>query len=89
MRTLLLAICFSALPGMAANIYTFGISGPESVTGPSLPTLTGWGYTIHNESNSDWLVTTNLTAGAFLYATPHAAVRFSGSRAQGDRRCAV
>jgi hypothetical protein len=55
---------------MAANIYTFGISGPESVTGPSLPTLTGWGYTIHNESNSDWLVTTNLTAGAFLYATP-------------------
>lgn len=71
MRTLLLAICFSALPGMAAQVYTFSISGPENVTGPSgLPTLTGWGYSIHNESSSDWLVTTNLTAGAFLYATP-------------------
>lgn len=71
MRTLLLAICLSALPGMAAEVYSFSISGPENVTGPSgLPTLTGWGYTIHNGSSSDWLVTTNLTAGAFLYATP-------------------
>ncbi len=67
----LLAICLSALPGMAAQVYTFSISGPENVTGPiGLPEVSGWGYTIHNESSSDWLVTTNLMAGAFLYATP-------------------
>lgn len=71
MRTLVLAICLSALPGGAANIYSFGVSPAENVIGPGgLPTVTGWGYTIHNESGSDWLVTTNLTAGAFLYATP-------------------
>ena len=71
MRTLLLAICLSALPGLAADIYTFNVSPAENVSGPGgLFSLTGWGYTLQNQSSSDWLVTTSLDAGTFLYATP-------------------
>jgi len=77
MRILLLSICLSALPALAADIYTFNISPPENVSGPvGLPTITGWGYTIKNQSSTDWLVTTNLTAGAFLYATPQVLFTF-------------
>jgi len=71
MRTLFLAICLSALPGLAADIYTFNVSPAENVSGPGgLFSLTGWGYTLQNQSSSDWLVTTSLDAGTFLYATP-------------------
>jgi len=71
MRTLLLAICLSAVPGLAADIYTFSISPAETVSGPGcVPTVTGWGYTLQNQSSSDWSVTTGLNAGTFLYATP-------------------
>jgi hypothetical protein len=70
MRTLVLAICLSALPGLAANIYTFSVPQAENVNGIGIPTLTGWGYALQNQSSSDWLVTTDLDAGTFLYATP-------------------
>ena len=30
----------------------------------------GWGYSLTNQSASDWLVTTNLTADSFLHGTP-------------------
>jgi hypothetical protein len=71
MRTLFLAICLSALPGLAAETYTFNVSPAEEVSGPGgLFTLTGWGYTLQNQSSSDWLVTTSLNAGTFLHATP-------------------
>ncbi len=71
MRTILLAICFSALPALAADTYTFNISPAENVSGPGgLFTLTGWGYTLQNQSSSDWLVTTGLSVGTFQYATP-------------------
>ena len=70
MRTRLLFICLSAIPAIAADVYTFNISSPENVSGPGLPTVTGWGYTIQNQSSSDWLVTTGLSVGAFYYATP-------------------
>jgi hypothetical protein len=52
-------------------MYTFDISGPVTVSGPSgAPAVTGWGYTLHNQSSTNWLVTTNLTAGTFQHATP-------------------
>jgi hypothetical protein len=77
MRTLLLAFCLSVLPGAAADVYTFSPLGPETVSGPGgFPTITGWGYTIQNQSSSDWLVTTALTAGAFQYATPQSLFDF-------------
>ena len=70
MRTLVLAICLSALPGLAANIYTFSVPPGENVIGIFEPLRTGWGYVLQNNSGSDWLVTTGLDAGTFLYATP-------------------
>jgi len=77
MRKLLLAICLSALPGLAADMYTFDVSPAENVSGPGgLFTLTGWGYTIQNQSSSDWLVTTSLGADSFLYATPQLIFNF-------------
>ena len=69
MRILLLAICLPAVPGLGANIYTFSVS-QENVIGIFEPLITGWGYSLQNQSSSDWLVTTGLTAGTFLYATP-------------------
>ena len=70
MRTILLALSLSAIPAMAANIYTFTVPAGENVSGPAGLSLTGWGYSIHNESSSLWLVPTGLTSGSFLYATP-------------------
>src|ERR1700751_864576 len=70
MRKLLFAICLSAIPAMAADIYTFTVPAAENVSGPAGLTLTGWGYSIHNESSSLWLVTTGLSSGTFISATP-------------------
>lgn len=71
MRNLVFAICLAALPGLAANTYTFSVPPAENVSGPSgLFTLTGWGYTLQNQSSSDWLVTTSLNADPFQHATP-------------------
>jgi hypothetical protein len=74
MRKFLAALALSVIPAMAADIYTFTV--PQAVTfrpgPPGVPVVSGWGYTIHNESASDWLVTTNLTAGTFQNATPDA-----------------
>lgn len=69
MRNLLVALCLAALPTMAADIYTFTV--PDSVTVASLAgVVTGWGYTLQNQSSTEWLVTTGLTAGTFQHATP-------------------
>jgi len=70
MQKLLLAVCLSAIPAMATDIYTFSVPAGENVSGPAGLTLTGWGYSIHNESSSLWLVTTGLSSGTFLHATP-------------------
>jgi hypothetical protein len=71
MRTLLIAICLSVLPATAAELYTFTPLAPETVSRPGgVGSVTGWGYSIQNQSSSDWLVTTDLTAGAFFHATP-------------------
>jgi hypothetical protein len=70
MQKLLLAVCLSAIPAMATDIYTFTVPAAENVSGPAGLTLTGWGYSIHNESSSLWLVTTGLSSGTFLHATP-------------------
>ena len=71
MKTWFAVVLLSALPAMAADVYTFSVLGPETISGPAgVPPVTGWGYTLQNQSSSDWLVTTNLTAGVFQYATP-------------------
>ncbi len=69
MRSLFLALCLSAIPATAANVYTFTVPDAVTVASPAGLT-TGWGYSLHNESSSLWLVTTDLSAGTFQYATP-------------------
>jgi hypothetical protein len=50
--------------------YTFGtVPSDGSISGPSGSTI-GWGYTITNESGTDWLVTSGLNAGLFADGTP-------------------
>ena len=78
MRTLLLAICLSAIPAMADDIYTFTVPAADNVSGPGGATLTGWGYSITNESSSLWLVTNGLVGGPFLNATPNLLFDFPG-----------
>ncbi len=70
MRKLLLALSLLAIPAMAADVYTFTVPNGENVSGLGGLTLTGWGYSIHNESSSLWLVTTGLSSGAFQHASP-------------------
>ena len=70
MQKLLVAVLFSVIPAMAANVYTFTVPAGENVSGPGGFTLTGWGYSLHNESSSYWLVPTGLSVGTFLHATP-------------------
>ncbi len=69
MRRLLLATCLSVIPAMAADIYNFSAPNGITVSSPA-GFVTGWGYSIQNESSSLWLVTTALSAGTFQYATP-------------------
>jgi hypothetical protein len=58
------------LPAIAADTYSFGlIPSSGDVAGPAGSTV-GWGYSLDNESTSDWLVTSDLQAGTFLEGTP-------------------
>jgi hypothetical protein len=70
MRKLLLLSCIAAVTAMAANIYTFDVPNPTTTTDSSGHVVSGWGYSIANESDSLWLVLTNLTAGSFQFADP-------------------
>jgi len=55
---------------LAGDIYTFGIiPGDGSISGAPGATI-GWGYTITNESSTDWLLATNLDADSFAYGLP-------------------
>lgn len=69
MRTIFIALCLAAIPVMAADMYTFTVSDPVTVSSAA-GLSTGWGYSLHNESSSLWLVTTDLSAGTFQHATP-------------------
>lgn len=53
--------------GDSFTFSTLPVSG--NVSGSAGATV-GWGYSITNQSSSDWLVTTNLTADSFLNGTP-------------------
>lgn len=68
MRKLFLALCLG-LPAIAADIYTFDVPAPSTVNTPA-GSVTGWGYSIQNQSDALWLVTSGLNAGSFQYATP-------------------
>ena len=63
-------------PFAFADSFTFDTTPPGGgLSGPAGATL-GWGYTITNESFTNWLVTTALNAGSFLYGSPNALFDF-------------
>jgi len=74
------AISFAAIATVAmigtgslcrADVYDFNlIPANGSVSGPAGSTV-GWGYSITNESTTDWLLTTNLNSDSFLNGTPN------------------
>jgi hypothetical protein len=54
----------------ASEILTFDLVPTDGiVTGPPGSTV-GWGYSLTNQSASDWLVTTALNSDLFLFGTP-------------------
>lgn len=59
-----------ATHGAYGDSFTFDTL-PTSGKISGLPGSTvGWGFSITNESSSDWLIPTNLTADPFLHGTP-------------------
>jgi hypothetical protein len=63
-------------PPVYADSFTFStLPGTGNVAGPAGSTV-GWGYSLSNQSLTDWLVTTAISAGTFLYGTPSAIFDF-------------
>jgi hypothetical protein len=61
-------------PAARADSFTFGLLPPSgAVAGPPGATV-GWGYSITNQSATNWLVLTGLSADVFLNGTPNAAL---------------
>jgi protein-disulfide isomerase len=55
---------------MGSDVYMFStIPGSGNISGAPGATI-GWGYSITNESTSDWLLATNLGADSFAFGTP-------------------
>jgi hypothetical protein len=70
MKTLFAAILLSAVSAMAANIYDFSVLPSNGDIEGTPGSTIGWGYSIHNESTSLWLVTTAVNTGVFQHGTP-------------------
>jgi hypothetical protein len=71
MKILFADSLLSAVQAMPAEIYDFRVL-PEGGAIAGAPGSTiGWGYSIHNESTSLWLVTTGLDLGVFHHGTPN------------------
>jgi hypothetical protein len=70
-----IALIFAMLVGSThtfADVYTFEAEPSNGdIQGPPGSTI-GWGYSITNDSTTDWLVTTNLAADVFSDSTPDA-----------------
>jgi hypothetical protein len=59
------------LPHLTADTYSFNLIPPSgNISGPPGSTV-GWGYSLDNESGTDWLVTSDLQAGSFLDGSPN------------------
>jgi hypothetical protein len=54
-----------------ADSYSFGLAPADgSVSGPPGSAI-GWGYTITNDSTTNWLVTSGLSSDPFIHGTPN------------------
>jgi hypothetical protein len=66
------ALAIALIPGqlIGDEIYTFStIPNSGDISGAPGATV-GWGYSITNQSTSDWLLATNLNADSFAFGTP-------------------
>ena len=68
--------CFAISIGLlcpflgSADTYSFGtLPANGKISGTPGSTI-GWGYTLANDSATDWLVVTNLNTDTFLYGVP-------------------
>src|SRR5262249_62104 len=68
--TLLLVLPVATLSAAAADLYTFALLPNDGDVSGIAGSTVGWGYSITNESTTDWLVTTDLNADLFLFGTP-------------------
>ena len=74
-RSLLLTLWVISLAGSAqANPFIFDTLPPDGIVSGPAGTTIGWGYTLTNPSETDWLVPTAVSADLFELATPNAAV---------------
>lgn len=70
---LVIAFCLllSLSPPIYADTYTFStLPASGDLSSPAGSTV-GWGYSISNQSLTDWLVTIGLSSGVFLNGTPN------------------
>jgi hypothetical protein len=56
---------------LRADTYSFSLVPASGNIGGSPGSAVGWGYSLENNSSSDWLVTSNLQAGTFLDGSPN------------------
>lgn len=70
MRKLFLLSCIATVATMAAEIYTFDVPNASTTSDSSGRVVSGWGYSIANQSDTLWLVLTNFSAGSFQFADP-------------------
>jgi hypothetical protein len=64
-----LAISVCPLPGFADTVSFSLIPADGNVSGPAGSTV-GWGYSITNQSATNWLLTSALSADSFTFGTP-------------------
>lgn len=71
-RLLVLSLVVMLLAGPAAfaDTWTFGLLPPSGAVSGAPGSTVGWGYTITNQSGTNWLVLSGLNAGSFQNGTP-------------------
>lgn len=71
---LLLATLLIAAPQAWADSWTFSLNPPGGAISGAPGSTVGWGYTVTNQSVTNWLVLSGLNADPFLHATPDASL---------------
>jgi hypothetical protein len=70
LHTILLAAVFALGSSFWADSITFSLLPSDgNVSGPA-GSLVGWGYSLTNDSTSDWFLATNLNSDSFSNGTP-------------------
>ncbi|MGH9860981.1 MAG: PEP-CTERM sorting domain-containing protein [Candidatus Acidiferrales bacterium] len=69
-----LAAVFLLAPAAQADSWTLALAPPGgAISGPAGSTI-GWGFTVTNQSATNWLMLTGITADLFQQATPDASI---------------